>query len=94
MYGRYAHENSIAFREGFLQLPLINIWINDLAKALQEKFPTINFQPSTFNFIPTYDIDIAYSYKHKGWLRNIAGFLQSAFTGKGSSFVRLKKRSL
>ena len=73
MYGRYAHENALAFREGFLDLPLVNIWVNDLAKKL-------NIQQPSFNFIPTYDIDIAYSYKYKGLVRNIGGFLRSPST--------------
>lgn len=77
MYGRYAHENAIAFKEGFLNLPLINIWIRDLAVRLKEKYSIFNAQYSMFNFVPTYDIDIAYSYKHKGLLRTIGGFIKS-----------------
>jgi len=83
MYGRFAHENSLAYKEGFLDLPLINIWLQGFAEKLKEKFApgslrtTLNFQPSTFNFLPTYDIDIAYSYKHKGLLRNTGGFFRS-----------------
>ncbi len=77
LYGRYDCENSLAYKEGFLNLPLINIWIKEFAKSLHSKFPTFKLQPSTFNFIPSYDIDIAWSYKHKGLLRNIGGFLKS-----------------
>ncbi len=83
IYGRYAHENSLAYKEGFLNLPLINIWLIDFAENLKKKFPpgslhtTLNFQPATFNFVPTYDIDIAYSYKQKGLLRNTGGFFRS-----------------
>ena len=86
MYGRYAYENSLANREGFLNLPLINIWVKNFAEKLKEKYsrPTgasgraiLNFQFSIFNFEPTYDIDIAYSYKHKGLWRNIGGFFKS-----------------
>jgi hypothetical protein len=77
LYGRYAHENSLAFKEGFLHLPQINIWIKYFAGKLKEKFSIFNPQFSMFNFKPTYDIDIAYSYKHKGLLRNIGGFLKS-----------------
>ncbi len=83
MYGRFAHENSLAYKEGFLNLPLINIWLQNFADKLKEKSPagslrtTLNFQPATFNFKPTYDIDIAYSYKHKGLRRNTGGFLKS-----------------
>ena len=77
MYGRYAHENSLAFKEGILTLPLINIWVKEFAKKLKEKFSMFKVQFPIFNFEPTYDIDIAYSYKHKGLLRNIGGFIKS-----------------
>jgi len=77
MYGRYAHENSLAFKEGFLHLPLINIWAKSFVAALQNKFPSFTFIQHAFRFIPTYDIDIAFSYKHKGLCRNAGGFLKS-----------------
>ena len=84
MYGRYAHENAIAFKEGFLHLPLINIWVKGLVLALKEKVPTFSVPLKDITFIPTYDIDIAYSYKHKSLVRNVGGFLKSP------SFTRLK----
>jgi hypothetical protein len=90
MYGRYAHENSLAFKERFLDLPLINIWIKDFAFKLKEKFSICNFQFSAFNFIPTYDIDIAYSYKYKQLKRNIGGAVKSLFTG---GFTRFMERN-
>ncbi len=76
MYGRYAHENSLAFTEGFLQLPLINIWVNDFAVSIKKKYSIFNIQCSIFNYLPTYDIDIAYSYLHKGVVRNLGGFFK------------------
>ena len=77
MYGRYDYENSIAYKEGFLNLPLINIWVKEFGESLQLKFPSFQIPKSRFHFIPTYDIDIAYSYKHKGLIRNIGGFFKS-----------------
>lgn len=77
MYGRYAHENSLAFKEGFLNQPLINTWIKDFKHYLKTIFPTLQFKLLTFNFLPTYDIDIAWSYKNKGLARNIAGFIRN-----------------
>ena len=82
-YGRYDCERSLAYREKFLHLPLINIWVADLAESLKNKFPPgslrtgLNFTAPTFKFIPTYDIDIAYSYKHKGLLRNAGGYFKA-----------------
>ena len=77
MYGRYAHENSLAYKEKFLHLPLINIWLQQFKEVLLQQFPSLNFNPKPFSFTPTYDIDIAWSYKQKGLLRNIGGFLKS-----------------
>jgi hypothetical protein len=85
MFGRYAHENSLAVREQFLHLPLVNYWLADFKKALQQKFPALSFKRNQFKFIPTYDIDIAYSYKNKGWLRNLGGAGRSLLKGDWTS---------
>jgi hypothetical protein len=81
-FGRFAHSGSLAFREGFLQVPLINIWLKDFKKALQNKFPDLVFHHSYFKFLPSYDIDIAYSYLHKGWKRNAGGLIRSVVNGQ------------
>ena len=65
-YGRYDHQNSLAYREGFLDQPLVNYWINDFRKIIEVKFPSFSRYHSSFTFLPTYDIDMAWSYKHKG----------------------------
>ena len=78
LYGRYAHTESLAYREGFLDLPLVNIWLQEFKRALLAKFPDLIFRYISFRFIPTYDIDIAWSYLHKGWRRNVGGLLRSA----------------
>jgi hypothetical protein len=84
MYGRYAHQNSCAYKENFLHQPLINIWLEDLRQMLQN---TGNCQlpDAKFSFSPTYDIDMAWSYSNKGILRNAGGFgksfLQRDWTG-------------
>lgn len=91
MYGRYAHENSLAFNEGFLNMPLINIWVKIFAEKLKEKFPALILKTQTFNYQPTYDIDIAYSYKHKGLLRNIGGFIKSPTLERLKVLTGLKK---
>ena len=77
-YGRYPYRESLAHREGFLQLPLVNIWIHEVRLALERKFPALVFRRPAFGFIPTYDIDIAYSFLHKGAYRN-AGALARLF---------------
>ncbi len=76
LYGRYAHQNSLAFGEDFLQQPLVNIWLRQFAESLQKVFPELVFKEISFSFLPTYDIDIAWSFKNKGFLRGIGSFLK------------------
>ncbi len=83
-FGRYDHTNSIAYQHQFLQLPLIQLW----RKKLFEKnlFPLNHFLPS-FSFIPTYDIDIAYSYRHHSVARNVGGFFKDLFKGNSTAII-------
>lgn len=88
-YGRYDHQTSLAYREGFLNQPLVNYWLNDLRKILVAKFPSFSFHHLPFTFLPTYDIDMAWSYRHKGWWRNFGGYINSVIKADG---YRLKER--
>jgi hypothetical protein len=89
MYGRYAHEDSLAFKENFLYLPLINIWLSDFKKALERKLNLFTVHQSPFTLLPTYDIDEAYSYKYKARWRTTGGIIKSIFKGE---WKRLKER--
>lgn len=76
-YGRFPHTGSLAFRENFLHLPLVNIWLQEVARLLLHKYPALVLQPSAFEFLPTYDVDIAFSHKGKGLVRNIGALALS-----------------
>jgi hypothetical protein len=82
IYGRFPHQASLAFKGNFLNIPLINYWLEDFKKALGRKFPELIFKRKDFKFIPSYDIDIAYSYKYKGLKRNLGGFCKSLIQGR------------
>ncbi len=81
-YGRFAHENSLAFKEGFLQQPLVNTWITELRSMIANRFPQLPLRQRRFIFFPTYDIDMAWSYKNKGLLRNTGGFVKDLLKGR------------
>ncbi len=83
-YGRYAHTESIAYKNNFLTVPLINIWIKDLLTQLSthnSQLSTFDFRLSTFDFTPTYDIDIAYAYNHQPIVKNVGGFFKDLIKG-------------
>lgn len=79
-YGRYAHWNSLAWKNKFLNKPVVDYWLKEFTEYLQAKFT--NYKPKTSNYklIPTYDIDIAWSYKHKGFWRSIEASIKQPST--------------
>ncbi|RYZ36193.1 MAG: hypothetical protein EOP49_32830 [Sphingobacteriales bacterium] len=86
-YGRYAHTSSLAYREGFLHVPLVNTWLQEFKLTLQVRYPAMRFKGRHFENVITYDIDIAYSYLCKGWLRNVGGTLRSIWNGDWNAVV-------
>ena len=89
MYGRYAHENSLAFKENFINLPLINQWLEDFKNTLKKKFPNFPIHNPQFQFLPTYDIDEAWCYKHKDPLRTAGAVAKAFITGQ---WTRINER--
>lgn len=88
-FGRYPHTASLAFTTGFLQQPLVNTWWHYFAQLVQQKLSIQLAGKNQFTFLPTYDIDIAWSYKNKGFWRNMGGWCKDLVQGK---FALLSKR--
>ena len=44
-----------------------------IGKIVKQKFATFNSDHASFNFLPTYDVDIAYAYKYKPVTTQLAG---------------------
>ncbi|MDR2231643.1 MAG: hypothetical protein LBE56_00805, partial [Tannerella sp.] len=73
-YGRFPAAESIAFNNGFLHKPLVDILILKFAQKLRGQFGDALFaeakaQAAQPQYIATYDIDHAYAYLHKGFVR-------------------------
>lgn len=81
-FKRFPHTKSLAFQEGFLHTPLVDKWLHTFKKILVSLNPNLKFQVKPFSFIPTYDIDIAYSYHGKGLKRNAGGLFRDLLKGK------------
>ncbi len=59
-----------------IEKPIINIWAKELGVIITSKYPDIQLKKKTFKFIPTYDIDAAWSYRNKGFFRTLAAFFR------------------
>lgn len=91
-YGRYAYTNSIAFQHKFLNRPLVEEWLLGFRELISTQFPDEPItHPPAFRFVPTYDIDMGWSYKHKGFLRNTGAVVKSLLHADfGGVIERLK----
>lgn len=91
VHGRFPARASLAYREGFLQQPLVNQWACRLRDILEARFPGFALPKLTYRFQPTYDVDMAWAYRYKGWPRNISGAVRDLIRAKFQDFAyRLK----
>tara|TARA_B100000683_G_scaffold223903_1_gene221940 strand:- start:18606 stop:19910 length:1305 start_codon:yes stop_codon:yes gene_type:complete len=79
-YNRFDADQSLAFHADFLHQPVINIWVNKFVDALKEVYPDFSVPKRDYQFITTIDIDNAYAYKEKGFVRMMMGYAKSLFT--------------
>ncbi|MBI9040606.1 polysaccharide deacetylase family protein [Lutibacter sp.] len=76
IHERFPSNESLAFENGFLEKPVVDIWAFKFLELLKEKFPNYTYKERSFNMISTIDVDIAFSYKNKGVIRTFGGFFK------------------
>ena len=79
-YGRYVVTESLAYNNGFLQKPVVDIWAYKFKAALQDKFPEFNFPSRKYKVQPIIDVPISHNFKLKGIMRTIGGTIRDLFT--------------
>ncbi len=74
VYGRFYAKKSIAYRHQFLEIPIVDIWVNDLLHKIYEIGNTANIK-SAFKIAPTIDVDQVWAFRYKG-VKTWGGFLK------------------
>ena len=92
MHGRFEAGNSLAGRKGFLEIPVADMWIRLLAEKLEESFVGLHLPAGTFDYLPTWDIDLPFAYLHRGRARTLGAGVKSGL--KGSTDKQLRKEVL
>lgn len=83
---RFNPEQSIAYKYRFLEKPVVDIWAMKLKEVLKDRFPKYVFTQRKFKYISTLDIDNAFAYKHKSFVRSTGGFVNDFFHFRLKSF--------
>jgi hypothetical protein len=89
-HNRFSAKISIAKKFNFLQKPIVNQWVMEINKRLQELFPELKMTLPSYRFQPTFDIDMPWKYKNKGFFRTVGGFAKDLLN---LNVVELKNRA-
>ena len=85
VHERFLGEQSLAVQHNFIEEPLVNYWINHLVEIIENAYPNFKFPNRTFEFVSTLDIDNAYAYQHKGFVRTIGALTKALLKGNNFS---------
>ena len=88
-YNRFSYRSSLAYQQQFIQLPLINVWLDVFKSALKVKYPSLQFRELNYRYLSTIDIDNAFQYKFKGFVRTLAGIVSDKSWRKTKDRIKI-----
>ena len=91
VHERFSAFESLAYKNGFLEKPVVDIWAFKFLELLKIKFPNYNYVNREFKLLSTINVDMAFVYKHKGVVRTMGGFLKDLLNFK---FINIRNRLL
>ena len=79
-HNRFNFKSSLAYQYNFIDKPLVNKWLEELKQLLLATNPNLQFKKRDYNFLSSIDVDNVFKYKHKGFVRTIAGYVSDLFS--------------
>ncbi len=86
-YGRFKAENSLSYKNGFLRLPIVDMWCKKLAEIVKIDNQCMNLSETNYKFRLTIDIDYPWLFKNKGWLYASGSLLRELIRFNFSQFL-------
>lgn len=92
MHDRFPATESIAYKKGLIEYPIVDAWIDWLRKKINQVYSDYSpIPPPAYHFTPSYDIDHVRAYLWKGFTRTSGGIMRDFLKGnKDLFFERLK----
>ena len=75
-HGRYISSNSILSKPVFNFRPIVEIWLVYFKEQILAQEPNLTFKKHTFSKTYTFDIDHAFQYKGRNWLKHPPNILK------------------
>jgi hypothetical protein len=73
IYQRFPPSESLAFRNNFLHLPIIDIWAFKLLELLKKRFPDMESGQREYKYTSIIDVTTSHCYTNRGLIRGTAG---------------------
>jgi hypothetical protein len=89
-HGRFSASSSIAYKNGFLSQPIVDLWSREFARCLLQKFRNIVFKKNLFKALITFDTDEPFAFLGKGVIRNLGGLFHDLSKHTGNSANRYR----
>ena len=87
---RFQASSSLAYRHGFLQRPVVDLWTLEFARALLKKFRTLTFKRNDYTAITTFNIDQPFASQGWSLMSSIGGMLRDLAKSGGHAAERYK----
>jgi hypothetical protein len=85
-HGRFEASSSFLSQMGLLEQPMANIWARLLGEILEANYHGLKTNKPVYRFIPTYDIDVAWAYLHKGFYRTVLSAIKDLAVADMNNF--------
>ena len=82
IHSRFSPKDSIAYQNGFLQKPVVDIWAYKLLEALKERFEDFEYKIKGYDFVSVLDVATSHCYANRGIVRGLAGLIMDFGTFK------------
>ena len=82
VHSRFSPKDSIAYQNGFLQKPVVDIWAFKLLEALKERFDDFEYKIKGYDFVSVLDVATSHCYANRGIVRGLVGLIMDFGTLK------------
>ena len=75
-HGRFDVNSSLLYRNGSLEIPLVDRWAYGLKEELEKRYPDFKCKLREYRFISTVDVDYPFLYRYKGFIKSTGAMLR------------------
>jgi len=89
-HGRFRASSSLAFKNGFLGRPVVDLWAREFSKEFLKKYPSLAFKRHEFRSLLTIDSDQPFAYLGRNLLISMGGLIRDITSNKTNVADRIK----